>query len=643
MDKFFNVALSADAVRKGGWELSFRIDLDDIQGNVPLLDIPDALSIALRLAGTDPDLSTRDDRFGNYLRFPLPDGSCPVLECTIPGSTPIGIPLGALPNPHGSHEIVIRRADDACWSITADGFVRDENGLQDRDIPWPESPAPRFVSPRLRDLRFTTPAPPPPPQPDVRPVTRPIQFWTPDGFNTWVGDVVVGVFRDRLHLFYLHDRRHHGSKGGAGGHRFEHLSSPDLVHWSEHPTAVPIDHWWQTIGTGTPFVWQDRLYLSYGLHTTRFMPAEETCEGPMQSYFQEHGTMGDFAFGELPGYPIGGSYAVSDDGIRFRLSNRLFHIAQNPTVYRRSDGLLGCVNSYGGRHGMYASDHLGGWRLVDPDIPIDGDCPCEFEWHGHHYLLQGFHHMAYNDDGRVGGWVDWSCTGDDIYDGLSVPMVAPWHGDRRIMAGWVAHPCGWGGWLAFHELVYFPDGRLGVKWLPETPPPGDIRVYPRRPAESLRLVFPSEDGGPCVEFRLDAAERRAQWADLPAIPADTLPADLPAAPRQMTQAEWNASTDPAIRSNDGLCPNAAWQYAVQNIRGLDAPFSVRVAACFDAKSGCTLFDAEIAGARAMVCRRRGRFQPPVEVPPPSSCIPPPGGLLDNDEHPRRRDRRHTRP
>ena len=613
--KKLQVALDApaDVVHKGGWELFFQLDLDDIREPEPLLDVPGAITVALRFAGTDPALATLDDRFGNYLRFPLPDGSCPVLECALPGSTPIGLPLGAFPNPRGTHKIVVRRADDARWSVTADGIVHDENGLKDRAISWPDSPAPGLVSPRVRDLRFVAPAPPSLPQPDERPVTRPIQYWTPDGFNTWVGDVVVGVFRDRLHLFYLHDRRHHGSNDGAGAHRFEHLSTADLVHWVEHPTAVPIEQWWQTIGTGTPFVWNDRLHLAYGLHTTRFMPREETCEDAMQAYFRDHGTMGDFAFGELPGYPIGGSYAVSDDGVHFRLSRRLFHTAQNPSVYNRPDGLLGCVNSYGGHHGMYVSDHVGDWRLDDPDIPIDGDCPCAFEWHGHHYLLQGFVFMAYNPDGRVGGWVDWSRTGDDVYDGLSVPMVAPWCGDRRIMAGWIGHPCGWGGWLAFHELVAFPDGRLGVKWLPETPPPGDIFAFARRPGESLRLVFVAEGDGAAVEFRLDAEERRAQWADSPAVPTGTPPADIPPAPRQKTQAELVASVKDLWRDRF-LFPFGAGQYAVQNIRGLDEPFTVRVAACYDAKSGCTLFDAEIAGTRAMICRRRGRFLPPVEIP-----------------------------
>lgn len=603
----FSLSLPAshDAVR-AGWSLSFCLDTRALTSSETLLSIPEVLTVTLRFAGTDPALHELDTRFGNYLHFPLPDGTCPVLECTLPDATPIGLPLGALPNPAALHSVCIRREATASWSVTIDNTLTDANGLVQKSVQWPSTP-PKIegLSPRITDPSFVAPPPPLAPTPDATPITRPIQFWTPDGTNSWVGDVVVGLFRDRFHLFYLYDRRHHGSKQGSGGHFFAHLSSADLIHWDEHPHVTSIDEWWITCGTGTPFVWNNQLYLSYGLHTTRFMPSEDTCEAALQDYFLQHGRMGDFAFNELPGFPIGGTYAVSSDGIHFTPSNRLFHSAQNPTVYNRTDGLLGCVNSYGGHHGMYISDTLTGWRMYDPDIPIDGDCPCEFEWNGHHYLIQGFHYMAYNPDGHIGGWTDWSRSGDDIYDGLSVPMVAPWHNNRRVLAGWINHPDGWGGWLALHELIQFPDGKLGSHWLPEAPPPSPPHSWQCPANSSLRIVFPNQDpAAPSLEFRLDAPLARAQWANTsdPSTPA----------PRQWTQAEWNASTDPDIHRQAHLCPNAAFEYAIQNIRGLDAPFLVRICAHFDPKSGCTLFDAEIAGSRTMICQRTGQFLPPTQ-------------------------------
>lgn len=595
-------------LQEGGWSITFEVDTRGVKDAETLFSLEGVVSVAFRMAGTDSARYELDHRFGNYLRYPLSDGLIPVLECTLPGGTPIGVPLAALKEPEGIHQVMIRRGNDAAWSLSVDGVVMDADGLLDRTIPWPEAmPEIDIASSRVDSFSFLVPALDLPQETDERPVDRPIQFWTPDGFNTWVGDVVVGIFRNRFHLFYLFDRRHHGSKKGTGGHYFAHLSSADLVHWVEHPVATTIPEWWMTCGTGTPFVWKDRFYLAYGLHTTRFMPSEETCEKAMHDAFQERGEMGEFAFGELPGYPIGGTCAVSDDGIHFSPTHQLIHPAQNPTIYNRTDGLLGLVNSYGGLHGMFVSDRPSGWKMLDPDIPIDGDCPCEFEWKGHHYLIQGFQYMAYNEDGRVGGWVDWSQTGDDIYDGLSVPMVASWGEDRRIMAGWIQHPAGWGGWLAFHELVAFPDGKLGVKWLDETPPPGDVYSFECKAGETVRIVIPNEGKGPSVEFRIEAKEARAQWADVE-------DASIPA-PRQMTQAEWNASTDPEVQKKRYLRACEVAQYAVQNLRGLEKPFRVRVAVSFDAKSGCTLLDAEIAGSRAMICQRTGRFGAPIRFTP----------------------------
>ena len=42
-------------------------------------------------------------------------------------------------------------------------------------------------------------------------------------------------------------------------------------------------------------------------------------------------------------------------------------------------------------------------------------------------------------------------------------------------------------------------------------------------------------------------------------------------------------------------------------RGLDADYEVKVVAYYDAKADATLFDAEVAGQRTLICRREGRF------------------------------------
>ena len=84
-----------------------------------------------------------------------------------------------------------------------------------------------------------------------------------------MGDVSPDVHYGRLHVFYPFDRRHHKSMQGTGEHDYAHLSLDDLVHWTGHPIALPLDEWWTSQGTGTPFVKGGRLCLSYGLHTSR--------------------------------------------------------------------------------------------------------------------------------------------------------------------------------------------------------------------------------------------------------------------------------------------------------------------------------------------------------------------------------------
>jgi len=301
----------------------------------------------------------------------------------------------------------------------------------------------------------------------------------------------------------------------------------------------------------------------------------------------------------LPGCPAGATYASSEDGVRFTPSEVLIHPAENPTVYTRTDGRLGLVSGYVGweQRGLFASDTIGGWQLFDRDVPFVGDCPCVFDWNGRHYLLQGFTRMACNSDGRKGGWTDWSQTGNDVYDGVAVPMVAAWTGNRRICAGWLGHPLGWGGWLVLRELVQEADGTLGLKWVPEVTPPGKVYEWRCPKGRDFAVRFARQGGGGEIEFRVEAAACRAQFADA---------ARGEAAARQMTQAEHN-------REGKGVRIASCPSFAIQNVSGLDQPYRVRLNAWYDAKSGCTLFDAEIAGRRTMVCCREGRYQEPVVV------------------------------
>ena len=420
---------------------------------------------------------------------------------------------------------------------------------------------------------------------------EPIQYWTPAGTNSWVGDVTAIRFKDRFHVFYLYDEHHHQAFGGKGGHIFKHLSSPDLKAWEEHPIAVGRDEPWEWIGTGTPLVKDGKLCLFYGLHSSR------NGEGWKKKY------------------PKGGTYAVSEDGIHFTKSHDIFTDDENPSPFWMDDGRIGIIHSgFSADKGWFAADRLAGpWSLVDDKMPTEGDCPCPFSWNGWHYVIQGFVTMAGSPTGKPGSYEDWVLAGDDVYGGLSVPMVADWKDGRRILVGWINGidryhevPKGWnlqvwGGWLCFRELVQFPDGRLGTKWLEETPNRGETRTYACSPDKPFVLDFRTVRGER-LEFRIDPQEARAQFSS--------------DGTRKRTLAEVSRGLDMSKGKRIGQiaaghlnAPYTAQDYAIGKIRGLDRPFTVRFSVHYDPKADGTIFDAEIAGTRTMVARAAGRFEP----------------------------------
>ena len=533
--------------------IKLQVDFSDVKDDEPLYEAGPA-RLAFRMAGRAKELERYDNRLGNYMNFPMPDGSCPVIEATIcERGGRVGIPLGALARTDGVHDVTLNFSSPH-WTICVDGVQDDDMPPAPDPFAWPKNPKEKSLSPRVKKATLSSPALADalPKMPDSRRIARPIQYWTPDDPNAWVGDVALGTWRNRLHVFYLFDRRHHRSGDGAGRHYFAHISSADLVNWDEHPHAVPLDEWWATQGTGTPFVYKDKLHLAYGLHTSRLT--------------------------KDPAYPIGATYAVSEDGIHFVKSRRIVHATQNPTIYNRTDGLLGLVTGYGMTGKIWKSDHIGDWTLHDDTIPIGGDCPCLFEWNGRYYLFQGFTKFAYSPTGAPGTFANWTDTGLAPYEGLSVPMVAPFGTNRRIMAGWLNHVYGWGGWLVFRELIQNPDGMLGTKWVPEIVPPVSPETFMAQPNQAFRLAFAPESGtGTALTFTIDPAARTATFAD------DKADAQLEAAHR-------------------------AGNFRISNLPEFSSAYPVRLVQYWDKKSNATIFDVEIDGLRTMICRRAGKLK-----------------------------------
>ena len=120
--------------------------------------------------------------------------------------------------------------------------------------------------------------------------------------------------------------------------------------------------------------------------------------------------------------------------------------------------------------------------------------------------------------------------------------------------------------------------------------------------KGFTLRFRRVGGTGEMEFSVDAAGRRAQFSDC---------APGQAAPRRKTIAEVFEAfppTDWSLKTLGRNAPNGCENFAIGHLPGLDADYAVRLAKYYDAKSDATVFDAEIAGRRTMVCRRPGSYE-----------------------------------
>jgi hypothetical protein len=573
---------AAPAQTTSGFTIKLTVDLKKFDGEKTILDIPQVLNVRLRQH--DP----LDRKRQNYPAFKMPDGSVPVLEATLVlhshehpdwQNMTIGIPLALLKQPEGAHEIVLNFSG-VRWTIYVDG------ALLDNDFPfgyphWAAQNSWKLDAGYVKRAELFLPAIKPEQQPVQPTRTTALQYWTPPGHNSWVGDVVTFFHRGRYHVFYLYDRRHHQSKFGKGAHYFEHLSTTDFKTWTEHEAATPLEEQWECIGTGTPFVFQDRFYLSYGLHTGRVYPEDKTTWPVQREYLKKNGRTGAFNRDTTPGIPAGATYAVSADGIAgFKKSGVMFHPCQNPSVYTDPSGKLRMLANAGSK-GIWESEALdGGWHCVRPDFPPGGDCTFFFRWGRFDYIIGGFKDLWSKPAGAPdSSYVDVVAQGLDFYDGLAVPAITEISGGRFLMAGWLGIR-GWGGPLVIRELMQFPDGRIGSKWMqeimPATEPPTTLAA-----SITAATTIPAENKAFLLTFDVVPAEAKKGKLSVFFQPG---------------------AGEPGVHNLDINLNDQTAHFARQlkNLIGADKPFTVRVIVKGDEKLGGTLFDGEIAGARTAI-------------------------------------------
>jgi hypothetical protein len=648
--------------------------------------------IFTRVAGQDPSLHKWDSIRQNYLGHAGADGTAPVLEAEIAldNAEPdrrcmrVGVPL-TMVGADRTHDIALRFTGpklelfvdgvlvDVEWPI---GRVPVGDRVRVGGSPDGGDPSPGFdgsigtaaiwdralSDDEVTELAGGAPAVAIRDREILGPENPRLQYFTPRGHNAWAGDTMCFYRDGRFHLLYLADRRLGGSKFGCGAHRFAHASSADLVAWTHHPMALDIDEQYETFGTGYLLFHDNKYYLFYGMHSYRTVTWKRTLILQAQKILKETGQTAPLPFPTDGTYPMGSSYAVSADGVTFEKSRIVIHPAQNPSVFAdsKSDGFL-MLAGYGDE-GFYSSTDFRSWKREPPLIPYgkesplrnSSECQCCFEWNGWHYIIAG----------RTGFWMardrrgPYFTTGGhslgegapcvprwDIYDGLFVPMVAPFKDNRRILAGWLwknEGPETWGGFLVFRELVQYQDGTLGLKWpaemIPESGPPmpiairggagvrGDAREVrvasnafayatiaglPRNAHIALRVEPGPGTGsfGVCVgghgeyeggcELQFFPGTKQAQWG----VPRNGLPDDVVPDLAAILEAGRATPPVPGWRNGTRHLPFNAGDFAVTNVEGLDSALTLELIVKQD-KSGGTIVDACIDNRRTMITWRK---------------------------------------
>ena len=599
------------------WEEGFTLTCSVLLGNIEtentLLEIPEMLKVYTRLHQRE-ERSTQ-----NYSSYPMQDGSIPVLEALLwledeaghKRPMTVGLPLSMLDEPFGKHDICLQFTGVE-WSIYVDHRLYDN----DFAVGYPSTKGTkswRTDSTKVETADLYVPAL------NLKEMavsnttdTFNIQFWTPPYHNAWVGDVATLFHKGRYHLFYLFDRRGHASKFGKGGHYFEHLSTTDFKHWTEHNAATPIEHQWECIGTGTPFVHNGLLCLSYGLHTTRVYPREKTTLPMQWKYLEENGHTGSFNYDTIGDMiPAGSTYSISEDGIsNFKKTHTLIHPCENPSIYIKEDGRVQMLANYGAR-GTWACDSVAsGWKCVNEHFPLGGDCTFPFHWNGYDYIIGGFNGLWYKKSAET-AYTDMVKEGIDFYNGMSVPSITEITDNRLLMAAWIKTQ-GWGGPLVIHELIQHSDGRIGCKWMEEIIPAtekpvtinntiedGQMIDVPKQPFILTFTVNPSDKGKGQVAITFQdrtSAENACEWQML-----------LEKERAQFAAADTQAFAPAQKTLREGGEVSTAQNYAIENGMTFDRPFKVRMLIQPSDKVRGTLMDVEIGAQRTMLSYRPSLF------------------------------------
>jgi len=412
------------------------------------------------------------------------------------------------------------------------------------------------------------------------------QYWAPAGHNCWAGDAMLCTDGERLHLYWLLDRRMGTSKWGCGASQFAHASTTDLRHWTQYPLAFPLTEPWEaTIGTGC-------VVYHAGIHYAFSNIVNER----LGRIARQH--------------PAGVYLATSGDGLQFTKQGFL-GVTGEPGMVRDDNGLFHAVSSSRHIDGVWRTARLTSrdlvhWEMADKDfLPQPGwpttrevfssECFCWFAWGGWWYIVGG----------RTGMWKALALLGpyvrcrQDIYDGLLVPQAAVF-GGRAIMAGWIlADRNEYAGHLVFRELLQRADGDLDMRRLPELEPKAasthklpDVEVSMKAGVQ----MMPLPDGNMRLRMTLRPGRSPAPYGVR--IAGAELQFD---SQRQVVQ--WGTPHGDAPAPDAVMEPCMGGDFAILHVQGLEQAVHLDLLVWHDAKSDTVMLDAQIDARRTIITRR----------------------------------------
>ena len=457
-------------------------------------------------------------------------------------------------------------------------------------------------------------------------VNKKLNFYTPHGHNTFIGDVANFYHDGVYHLLYMPDRHHHKNRWSGGGHHFEHMITRDFVNWEDVGPIWDITKQWESTGTGTMCFHKGKYYVAYGLHTSRTIPEDMLYTKELSLYCSKNRETKIITYEELKEkgkYPNGANYAVSDDGIHFKKGEKVFSVCENPSVYSNGSELI-MYAGYGDCSAWTSTDFDKPWKPIDTinfkcgkdsAMKNTSECPSFFEWNGYKYLIMGvtgFWRTEKNSD----EYIDYASKGFDVYDGLCVPMAVKTDDNRVIMAGWIGG-MDWGSMVVHRELIQYENGDLGMKWLPELFPeitkkqiktvngfivPEEKHSYYLEaeiaPAsEKAKIQFLDSSGSMC-ELSLDFKNQTAQYGS--GKHADSVPDILPMykAIKTTNQTQLGFGTAP-----ENL-PHRSKDFSIAKIRYPKDKIKVKILIHYFEKNNYTVIDTEIAQTRTLITNRK---------------------------------------